>query len=105
MKYVLLAFCARRQLVVALAPGLALAQTGPAGDWELTIETPQGANTVDLSLKLDGDKLSGDLSSQMGSVPVTGTATGQRVAAHRRARHPGHRPARSASTARSMATR
>jgi len=58
----------------------ALAQS-PAGAWELTVDTPQGANTSTLTLKLDGDKLSGDLANQMmGSSPVTGTFSAGTVA-------------------------
>jgi hypothetical protein len=60
-------------------PAVALAQTGPAGNWELTMTTPQGTSTVTLALTVAGDKVSGDLSSQMGSVPVTGTATADSV--------------------------
>lgn len=67
-------------IVAAFAPGSALAQSGAAGDWELSMTTPQGTNTVGLSISLAGDKVSGDLSSQLGSVPVTGTATGNDVA-------------------------
>jgi len=66
--------------LLALAPGSAFAQAGPAGDWELTMSTPQGNQTVGLSLSLAADKVSGELSSPMGAVPVTGTATGNDVA-------------------------
>jgi len=66
--------------LLALAPGSALAQSGAAGDWELSMTTPQGNTTVGLSLSLAGDKVSGELSSPMGAVPVTGTATGNDVA-------------------------
>jgi hypothetical protein len=65
--------------VLSLASG-ALAQS-PAGAWELTVDTPQGPNTSTLTLKLDGDKLSGDLATQMGSTPVTGTFSAGTVAA------------------------
>lgn len=58
-----------------LAPGSARAQNGAAGDWNVTFETPQGPQTVTVSLKLDGDKATGQLSTPMGAVPVTGTAT------------------------------
>ncbi len=51
-----------------------------AGDWELTIAAPQGENVVTLSLKLDGTKATGDLTSQLGAVPITGTASGNTVA-------------------------
>ena len=66
--------------LMALAPGSAFAQAGPAGDWELSMATPQGNTTVGLSLSLAADKVSGELSSPMGAVPVTGTATGNDVA-------------------------
>jgi hypothetical protein len=65
---------------VVVAPGSAVAQSGPAGDWELSMTTPQGTNTVGLSIALAGEKVSGDLSSQLGSVPVSGTSTGNDVA-------------------------
>jgi hypothetical protein len=65
-------------LLVGLAAAPAWAQT-VAGDWELTIAAPQGENVVNLTLKLDGTKATGDLSSQLGTVPVEGTATGNTV--------------------------
>src|SRR5262249_59348447 len=52
----------------------------PAGEWQLTVDTPQGPNTSTLTLKQDGDKLTGDLASQMGSTPVTGTFSAGSVA-------------------------
>jgi hypothetical protein len=66
-------------LVLTLHPA-AHAQSGVAGDWEITLNTPQGSNTVNLSLTQDGDKVTGDLNSPMGSVPVTGTSTGGALA-------------------------
>lgn len=67
-------------VVIALAPALAFAQGGPAGNWEITLVTPQGPNTVTLSLAQQGSDLTGDLSSAMGTVPVTGTSNGDAVA-------------------------
>src|SRR6185436_12051779 len=70
--------------VVAASFVLSLASTAlaqsPAGAWELTVDTPQGANTSTLNLKQDGDKLTGDLTSQMGSTPITGTFSAGTVA-------------------------
>lgn len=65
--------------LLALSPVAALAQSGPAGEWELSMSTPQGNTTVGLTLALNGDKVSGELASPMGSVPVVGTATGNDV--------------------------
>ena len=57
------------------APLAALAQTtNVAGAWDLTLSTPQGENTVNVTFKQDGDKLTGTLSSPMGEVALTGTA-------------------------------
>lgn len=57
----------------------AYAQGGPAGQWELSMSTPQGNSTVNLTLSLAGDKITGELASPMGAVPVNGTATGNDV--------------------------
>jgi hypothetical protein len=61
--------------LVAAAPVAAFAQGSVAGDWDLTLTTPQGTNTVSVSFKQDGDKVTGTLTSPMGSVPLAGTAT------------------------------
>jgi hypothetical protein len=58
----------------------ALAQSSVAGAWEITIDTPQGPNTSTLTLKQDGDKLSGELASAMGTTPVEGTYSAGAVA-------------------------
>jgi hypothetical protein len=65
--------------ILGVGSATALAQSGAAGSWELTMATPQGNNTVGLTLSLAGDKVSGELSSPMGAVPVTGSATGSDV--------------------------
>src|SRR5437667_356298 len=98
----------KRALFTALA---ALLVTSPvfaqapaanvAGDWDVTIVSPQGPNTTRLSLKqdadklngmfktpqgdmpgtatfaVDGDKLTGTFGSQMGEAPITGTLSGK----------------------------
>ncbi len=65
--------------VLSLA-STAFAQNSVAGAWEITVDTPQGPNTSTLNLKQDGDKLTGDLASAMGSTPVTGTFSAGTVA-------------------------
>jgi hypothetical protein len=62
-------------LLVA-APALAQTPASVAGDWDLTINSPQGASTVRVSFKQDGDKVTGLFKSQMGELPFTGTMTG-----------------------------
>jgi len=66
-------------VLVGLAATSARAQDA-AGEWELKIASPQGEQVVNLTLKAEGAKLTGDLASQMGTVPVTGTLTGSAVA-------------------------
>lgn len=65
--------------LLALWPVAGYAQVGVAGDWELTLNTPQGANTVIFSVKQEGDKITGMFTTPMGAVPFTGTATGDTV--------------------------
>jgi hypothetical protein len=66
--------------VLTLVAPSAFAQTGPAGNWEITLTTPQGPQTVNLSLAQQGADLAGDLASPMGTIPITGTATGDAMA-------------------------
>lgn len=63
--------------VLLLAAGPARAQTSVAGDWDVTIQSPQGANTIRINFKQDGEKLSGTLKSPMGEMPFeNGTLVG-----------------------------
>jgi hypothetical protein len=62
-------------LVLVLASSRALAQDNLAGDWEITVHMPQGLTTFTVSLKQDGEKLTGGLTSPIGAIPVTGTVT------------------------------
>jgi len=58
--------------LVACAPLAAFAQSA-AGAWDLSVETPQGATTMNVALTQAADKLTGTLSSPLGEVPMTGT--------------------------------
>jgi len=60
--------------VLAAAP--AFAQTSIVGDWDLTINSPQGANTTRVTFKQDGEKVNGLFKSAAGELPFTGTLTG-----------------------------
>lgn len=44
------------------------------GTWALTIDTPNGPLDATLTLKQDGEKLTGTVVSQLGESPITGTA-------------------------------
>jgi hypothetical protein len=63
--------------VLLFVPGLASAQTSVAGNWDVTINSPQGANTSLVVFKQDGDKVSGVLKGRGGELPFEGgTLTG-----------------------------
>src|SRR5262249_11093938 len=62
-------------LVLIAAPS-AFAQTSIAGDWDVTINSPQGANTTKVTFKQDGEKVNGVFKGPQGELPFTGTLTG-----------------------------
>ena len=65
-------------ILVLSAP--AFAQTSVAGDWDVTIVSPQGSNTSRVTLKQDGDKVSGLFKSPAGELPFEGgTLTGNEL--------------------------
>jgi hypothetical protein len=62
-------------LLFVAAP--AFAQINIAGDWDMQIETAQGVNTVKVTFKQDGEKVSGVMKSQAGERAFEGgTLTG-----------------------------
>jgi hypothetical protein len=71
---VLMATSAFGQLEKDAAP--AAAQIDLTGDWDMTIQSPQGTNTVKVTLTQDGEKVSGLFKSPLGELPVTGALTG-----------------------------
>lgn len=61
-------------------PGNAGEAISTAGTWTLSVTTPNGALPVTLTLKPDGDSLSGEITSaQMGAAPITGRLRGNEV--------------------------
>ena len=66
--------------VFLLVAGPLFAQVNVAGDWEVTINSPQGSNAAIATLKQDGDKVSGVLKNPMGELPFEGaTLTGDEL--------------------------
>jgi hypothetical protein len=66
--------------VFLLVAGPLFAQVNVAGDWEITLKTPQGDSTAMATLKQDGEKVSGVLKNQMGELPFDGgTLTGDEL--------------------------
>jgi hypothetical protein len=58
---------------LVLAVPAAAQSADASGKWQVTFTTPQGPNTVALTLKKDGEKLTGTLSGPQGDLPVEGT--------------------------------
>ena len=70
-----------RTRLILLALGLltavpGFAQTSVSGDWDFTINSPQGSNTTRVTLKQDATKLNGLFKSPAGELPFTGTMDG-----------------------------
>jgi hypothetical protein len=65
-------------LLVA-APAFAQTPASVAGDWDVTINSPQGANTTRVNFKQDGDKVAGLFKSPMGELPFDGTIAGDEL--------------------------
>jgi hypothetical protein len=63
-------------LVVAIAAP-ASAQTGVAGSWTLTFQTPNGAREANAVMNVDGDNLTGIISSDAGEMKFEGKVKGQ----------------------------
>jgi hypothetical protein len=66
-----------------VAGGVALAQgkVDVSGKWTLTVESQAGTTNPTLTLKQDGEKLTGHYSSAtLGEADITGTVKGQNIA-------------------------
>jgi hypothetical protein len=61
-----------------LVAARAFAQTPASitGDWDVTINSPQGANTSKVTFTQEGEKVNGLFKSANGELPFTGTLTG-----------------------------
>ena len=60
-------------LVVAGTLSLSSAPSGVAGDWMLTFNTPGGTREAAATFKVDGETLTGTMSSTAGETPLKGT--------------------------------
>jgi hypothetical protein len=66
--------------VSLLTASPAFAQTDVSGDWDITVNSPQGANTTPATFKQEGDKLTGMFKSPQGTLPFdSGSVTGSEV--------------------------
>jgi len=73
--------CALSALVCALILSAAASAQSPnvTGDWDLTINSPQGAREVKASFKQEGEKLTGAMKSQRGETPLEGEVKGKEI--------------------------
>jgi hypothetical protein len=55
------------------------AQSPAAGEWDMAMNTPGGVRNFKAVLKVDGEKLTGEVKRDTGSLPLTGTAKGNDV--------------------------
>lgn len=57
-----------------------MAQSSPAaGEWDIAMNTPQGVRNFKAVIKIDGEKLTGELKRTSGDLPIEGTAKGKDV--------------------------
>jgi hypothetical protein len=75
----------RFSLIVTLAAAWlttvagAQTRTDVTGKWLFTVETSAGGGTPTITLKQDGDKLTGHYTGQLGESDLTGTVKGQEL--------------------------
>jgi hypothetical protein len=56
------------------------AKVDVTGKWMFNVDTAAGSGTPTITLKQDGDKLTGHYSGQLGEADLTGTVKGQEIA-------------------------
>src|SRR5262245_27913565 len=73
--------CVLSALVCALIlSASAMAQTpSVTGDWDVTINSPQGARQIKISFKQEGEKLTGVLKNQRGEIPLEVAVKGKEI--------------------------
>ena len=64
---------------VVFATAALTAQNNIAGDWDLSINGPEGVITATASLKQDGDAVTGSITSPQGTVDLKGTYKAKKV--------------------------
>src|SRR5215475_15607020 len=54
-------------------------ESNVTGDWDITINTPQGERKAKAAFKQEGEKLTGGLKRQGGDLPLEGTVKGKEI--------------------------
>src|SRR5262247_140735 len=68
-----------KALIVVLYFALLQTPTDVTGKWSFQVQTSLGSGTPTISLKQDGEKLTGHYSGQLGEADLTGTVKGQSI--------------------------
>ncbi len=63
----------------AQTPAPVAAAPSAVGDWLITINTPEGAKELAVTLKADAGKITGSVKLELGEFPVTGTVDDKSV--------------------------
>ena len=66
-------------IIGATALAAQAAKTDVTGKWAFAVETSAGSGTPTITLKQDGEKLTGHYSGQLGEADLTGTVKGQEI--------------------------
>ncbi|HEY8459439.1 MAG TPA: hypothetical protein VIM99_03615 [Blastocatellia bacterium] len=64
---------------IVLAASASAQATDVTGDWDITINSPQGSRQAKASFKQEGEKLTGGLKRQAGDLPLEGTVKGKEI--------------------------
>lgn len=64
---------------LALMAASVAAQSPAAGEWDVAMNTPGGVRNFKVKLKVDGEKLTGEVGRDSGTLPLTGTAKGNDI--------------------------
>lgn len=67
-------------LLVVVVPAMKAVDTAKvSGDWELTVEAPNGTGHPSATFKQDGENLTGTYKGRMGETPLKGTIKGNEI--------------------------
>lgn len=78
-KFITLALVVFAALSLTNAARAARTDSDVSGQWDLTVNSPQGTNNPTLTLKADGGKLTGTMKGRRGEIPITGTINGSDI--------------------------
>ncbi len=68
-----------KRILTFLISAAVLLGADVTGTWRFQVETDMGSGTPTITLKQDGDKLTGNYKGQLGEAPVTGKIEGSKL--------------------------